>query len=51
MGQIKKNQYSTSGPLVRSILGGIIGDIAGNAPLDDHGSGRLTRRGSPAVTA
>lgn len=30
MGQIKKNQYSTSGPLVRSILGGIIGDIAGS---------------------
>lgn len=30
MGHIKKNQYSTSGPLVRSILGGIIGDIAGS---------------------
>ena len=27
---IRKNQYSTDGILVRSILGGIIGDIAGS---------------------
>jgi ADP-ribosylglycohydrolase len=27
---IRKNQYSTDGVLVRSIIGGIIGDIAGS---------------------
>ena len=27
---IRKNQYSTGGVLVRSIIGGIIGDIAGS---------------------
>lgn len=30
MGKLRKNQYSTAGPLVKSILGGIIGDIAGS---------------------
>lgn len=30
MGKIKKNQYNIEGALVKSILGGIIGDIAGS---------------------